>query len=240
MTSDSRSARPLANPLLTVLWFGALWGALEAVVGGALHMVLPPTVPGRVMLAVAFALMALAVERTGKPWMPAAMALVAAPLKLLSAWTFALPVVAPAVVNPAFAILAEGAAFSVAAYVLTRIVLPRPTRLATIGATAGALQVAAYVVLVRTAGLALYPPRPELQAIGAKFPAWALSADAAWAYVFAGLPLALLAGAVGGLLAGLLAGLLPQPREGAFRPALLYAGSAACLALAAFGTLILG
>ena len=95
--------------LLAILFLGSLWGAVEAVGGGLLHRLLPPTYPGPVMLAVAMAVLAYAVRTTGSPWVPVGMGLVAAPLKLTSALFYALPVTAPEVLNPALAILAASA-----------------------------------------------------------------------------------------------------------------------------------
>lgn len=210
---------------MIILFFGALWGAVEALFGGLLHVVLPPTYQGRIMVALAFLLMALAVRRTGKAWAPLAMAFVASPLKLFSAVVFALPVSAPAVLNPAFAILGEGAAFSLVVLALGRARLRAPLRLALAGAAGGALQSLLYVGLVRGPGLWSYPPAEVLQKLGTKFPGWVLSLSGIGRFISSSIPYAALAAG----LACLAVGLLPLPGRRLSRPAFLLGGAAVCL-----------
>jgi hypothetical protein len=212
--------------LLTLLWFGVLWGAVEALFGGLLHLLLPPTYPGKVMIALAVGLMAYAVRRTGKPWVPLGMALIAAPLKLFSAVVFALPVSAPEVMNPAFAILAQGAAFSLVAVALQRRPVAVPLRFGLIGAGAGALQSLLFVGLVRGPGLWIYPPLTVLQELGTKFPSWALSASGIASYLSISIPYSALAGGVAALAVG-----FPPLRTRAYRPPFLLAGTALCLVI---------
>ncbi len=212
--------------LLTLLWFGVLWGAVEALFGGLLHHLLPPRYPGKVMIALAVGLMAYAVRRTGKPWIPLGMALIAAPLKLFSAVVFALPVSAPVVMNPAFAILAQGAAFALVAGVLQRRPVAVPLRFGLIGAGAGALQSLLFVGLVRGPGLWIYPPLTVLQELGTKFPSWALSASGIASFLSVSVPYSALAGGVGALAVG-----SAPLRARAYRPAFLLAGTALCLVI---------
>lgn len=87
-----------------ILFFGALWGLLEATLGFGLHIIAAP-IAGFLMFPVGFALMWQAKERTDSIFAPAQVASVAAGIKLLNlffvpAWI--------TVVNPAVAILLEG------------------------------------------------------------------------------------------------------------------------------------
>lgn len=212
--------------LLTLLWFGALWGAVEALFGGLLHLLLPPTYPGKVMMGLAVGLMAYAVRRTGKPWIPLGMALIAAPLKLFSAVVFALPVSAPEVMNPALAILAQGAAFALVAVALQRRPVAVPLRFGLIGVGAGALQSLLFVGLVRGPGLWIYPPLTVLQELGTKFPSWALSASGIASFLSVSVPYSALAGGVAALAVG-----FAPLRARAYRSAFLLAGTALCLVI---------
>jgi hypothetical protein len=212
---------------LTVLWFGALWGALEALFGGLLHALLPPTYPGKIMIALSIGLMAYVVRRTGRPWLPIGMALVAAPLKLFSAVVFSLPVNAPAVLNPAFAILAQGAAFAAMTTVFNRKRLLFPLRFLFIGIGAGAVQSLIYVGLVFGPGLALYPSLLTLQELGTKFPKWVLSWSGMAGFLSTSIPYSALAAGI----AAFVIGFVPLRARNAFRPALLLAGTALCLVI---------
>jgi len=212
--------------LLFLIWFGTLWGACEALFGGLLHSILPPTFPGKIMIALATVLMAFAVRRTGRSWMPLGMALVAAPLKLFSAVVFALPVGAPAVLNPALSILAQGAAFALLAMAFSRVSLSEPIRFGLVGAGAGALQSLVYVGLVRGPGLWLYPAVDMLNELGTKFPQWSLSLAGIGRLLSTSIPYAVLAAGVAALVAGWVL-LRFRVRS---RPPLLVAGTAVCLA----------
>ncbi len=213
--------------LLTILWFGALWGAVEALLGGLLHSILPPTYPGKIMIALAMGLMAFAVRRTGRPWVPLGMALIAAPLKLFSAVVFALPVCAPAVLNPVFSILAQGAAFALFAVVIYRLPLGVPLRFGLVGASAGVLQSLLYVGMVRGPGLWLYPPLVVLKELGAKFPYWVLSAGGIGHFLSVSVPYSALAAGI----AALAVGFAPLRTRISYRPAFLLAGAALCLVI---------
>lgn len=222
----SVSQSEVGTVLLTLLWFGVLWGAVEALFGGLLHLLLPPTYPGKVMMALAVGLMSYAVRRTGKTWIPLGMALIAAPLKLFSAVVFALPVSAPVVMNPALAILAQGAAFALVALALRRRPVAVPLRFGLIGVGAGALQSLLYVGLVRGPGLWIYPPLTVLQELGTKFPSWALSVSGIASFLSISVPYSALAGGVAALAVG-----SASLRVRAYRPAFLLAGTALCLVI---------
>lgn len=225
MKRSSMKGNNLAANLLVVLWFGTLWGACEALLGGVLHSYLPPTYPGKFMIAVAMGLMAFAIRRTGRPWIPLGMALVASPLKLFSAVIFSLPVCAPAVLNPAFSILAQGVAFALFAVALGRVLPERPFRFGLAGAAAGALQSLLYVALVRGPGLWLYPPLETLQALGTKFPHWVASLPQIANFLSVSIPYSVLAAGV----AALAIGCAPLRTRVQMRPAVLTVGVVLCL-----------
>ncbi len=225
MERSSMKGNNLAANLLVVLWFGTLWGACEALLGGLLHNYLPPTYPGKFMIAVAMGLMVFAIRRTGRPWIPLGMALVASPLKLFSAAIFSLPICAPVVLNPAFSILAQGAAFALFAVALGRLLPERPYRFGLAGAAAGALQAVLYVGLVRGPGLWLYPPLETLRALGTKFPHWAASWSQIANFLSASIPYSLLAAGVTALAIGY----APLRTRAQMRPSVLIAGTVLCL-----------
>jgi hypothetical protein len=226
MPADTNRRGRFRDGLLVILFLGSLWGAVEAVVGGALHHLLPPTYPGHVMLAVAMALLAYAVRKTGAPWVPLGMALVAAPLKLTSGLVYALPATAPEVLNPALAILGEGAAVAALSALLWRA--DRPGRLVPIAALAAVFQAMVWVGLVRWVGMALYPPGDVLAALGAKLaPGWAMSLTGMAGVAFGAAPIHLAEGLIGGAVAAT----LPRPRPVQARPLRLAAGTALCLAI---------
>jgi hypothetical protein len=224
MPLRSRLRFTTRDGLLVVLFLATLWGAVEALVGGVLHRILPPTYPGHVMLALAMGILTYAVRTTGRPAVPTAMALVAAPMKLLSGALFVLPWTAPEVLNPALAILAEGLAVSVLAALFWRP--GRDAALLPVAAGAAVLQWFVWVALVRGIGTALYPPDATLAALGAKVaPAWAKS----WAGIAGTAPQAMATSLVAGLLGGTAAVALPRPAPLALRPRALAAGTAMCL-----------
>jgi hypothetical protein len=106
----------------TVLFFGALWGIVEATLGFALHAlprVMPiPNLAGAVMFPVALLVMVAAIRATGRPAAAMGAAIVAASIKASSV---ALPMVPFLFVrNPVMAILAEGGIVTIAAMVWVR------------------------------------------------------------------------------------------------------------------------
>ena len=97
--------------MTTILFYGALWGSVEATLGFALHLlrrILPIAgLPGFVLFPIGFLIMLTAARASGYKWAPLAVAAIAAATKLA---TVVLPPVAPQfVINPALAIVAEGA-----------------------------------------------------------------------------------------------------------------------------------
>jgi len=190
--------------LLIVLLFGSLWGAVEALFGGLLHVILPPTYQGKIMIALAMGLMAIAVRQTRKPRIPLGMALIAAPLKLFSAVVFTLPVSAPAILNPVFSILAQGAAFALFATVVEGRRWPAPLRLALAGTGAGALQSLLFAGLVRGPGHLLYLPLSAIKELGTKFPYWSSSLSGIGHFLSTSVPYSAFAAGVAAMLVGLI------------------------------------
>lgn len=227
------SKSDIARTLLTILAFGTLWGATEALFGGLLHMILPARIPGKIMVGIAMGIMAFAIRRTGKVSLPLMMALIAAPLKLFSAVIFNIPVNAPQVLNPAFAILAQGAAFSA----LTLLIYRRHGHVASlirlrdrlqwgmIGIGAGVLQAGLFVIIIRSLGVLLYPSITVLQERGLRFPHWAFSWDGVWSFSTRTVPLIAIAAGI----AVVIAGVIPVYTQKPLRKSILAVGSAACL-----------
>lgn len=214
--------------LLAALLLGSVWGATEALLGGLLHRALPPGMPGRIMLVVAVALLAYGYRFTRRAWTPLAMALVAAPLKLVAAPVYALPVLAPEVLNPSLAILAQGLGFAAVCPLLARRREASLVGLAVAGAGAGALQAVLWIGLVHWPGAALVPPEAVLADLGAKLPPpWVGSASAVAAVLRSSLPVAAVAGAIGAALAGL----VPLAGFAMIRPRTAAALTALCLAI---------
>lgn len=208
--------------LLLTLWFGALWGAVEALVGGFLHYVLPPTVPGKFMIVIATGLMAWSLKKTGKPWMPLAMAMIAAPLKLFSGVVFSLPLNAPAVLNPVFGILSQGLGFTIVAFAIYRLPVHKYAKYLGIGAGAGAIYSFVFIGLVAGPGLALFPPMEVvINELGSKFPGWATSVSGLLGFASSSLPYSAIAGGLGGVLVGA----LPFDIYPKVKPKALFSGS---------------
>lgn len=209
------------NTLLLVLWFGTLWGAVEALVGGLLHYVLPPTVPGKIMIVIATGIMAWALKKTEKPWMPLAISLIAGPLKLFSAVVFQLPVNAPAILNPVFGILSQGLGFTLVALAIYKIPLPKLTRYLAIGAGAGALYSFIFIGLVKGPGMLLYLPMKIIDELGTKFPYWAKSISGLIGFASSSLPYSAITAGLGSLLVGV----FPAKVYPKLKPEILASGS---------------
>ena len=205
-----------------VLYLGLLWGALEALLGGLLHQILPPTWTGRIMVALTAAILMLGSRVTHQPWTPLAMAREAAPLKFWSAAIYGLPMLHPPILNPAIAILTQGVAMALGLNLLRRVRM-RPLECgAAAGALAGALHLALFVLLVRAVGVALYPMGPSA---GGIYPHWALTSSGITQFLGAMLLPVVVANGIGAALASCMG-----TRPSLFgRPAYLLAGSMVCL-----------
>lgn len=105
------NARNQREFIFTVLFFGGLWGFVEATLGYLLHLIpeltaMPP-ISGLILFPVGLFIMIKAMKHTGQVSAIPSVALIAAIIKIASAF---LPFVAFRFVrNPAIAILSEGA-----------------------------------------------------------------------------------------------------------------------------------
>ncbi len=98
--------------LTTILMFGAIWGLLEATLGGALHLIRLPFT-GTIMASIGFALLYGALRAGARPSQLFAVALVAAAFKFADGPIFGLPFLDRTIVNPAVAIASQGLACAV-------------------------------------------------------------------------------------------------------------------------------
>lgn len=215
------------NLLLLVLWFGSLWGAVEALIGGLLHYILPPTIPGKFMIFMAIGIMAWSYKKTGKPWMPVAIALIAAPLKLFSAVVFQMPVNAPVILNPVFGILSQGLGFSLVALIVHKLTLPKSVKFLTAGAGAGATYSFIFAGLVAGVGLAVYPSMEVIKELGTKFPYWARSFSGLVSFGSTSLIYSVIAAGIGGFSVSF----LPFKEYPKLKPGALASGSALWLTI---------
>lgn len=98
---------------------GSVWGLLEATVGGVLHSI-HFSQKGAVMGGIAIALMSYFVSSTGKPLFLPLLGIIAASFKILDSVFFHMPIVSPAIVNPATAIIMEALVFTGVAVLIVR------------------------------------------------------------------------------------------------------------------------
>jgi len=213
--------------LLLVIWFGSLWGAAEALIGGLLHSLLPPTVPGKIMIVAATGIMAWALRKTGKWWAPVGIAMVAAPLKLFSAVVFVLPITAPVVLNPALGIFAEGIGFSLIYLLFCGLPVARWAKFVAIGAGAGAIYSFVFVGTVVGIGLSVYPPMEVIKELGTKFPYWARSTSGLINFAKTSLPYSAIMAGIGSALVVV----LPAKTYPRLNPKGLLSGSALWLTI---------
>jgi hypothetical protein len=102
--------------LLAVLFFGSIWGLLEATLGFGVKLLGPVFLSGEILFPLGAAVCYLGWRRYEKPWFPVGVGLVAACIKLSDGLLGIVPPFDPRIVNPAVAIVAESlflaAAFS--------------------------------------------------------------------------------------------------------------------------------
>jgi hypothetical protein len=138
--------------VIGILVFGSVWGLVEAVLGGALHLVHFPyqgAIPG----GIAMAIMATFVVTYRRPRLVFWIAVIAALFKPLSAAIYGQPIFSPFVVNPGSAILLEGLAFTLVASLFFKgFESSIKTRIAA-GASAGYLSAILYAVLASALGM---------------------------------------------------------------------------------------
>ena len=94
------------NQINIALFYGGLWGILEATIGYVLHW-LPTLISGAIMFPIGVALMAMAYKESGSRQVVLNMAVVAAAIKLVNLFMPNLSVMK--VINPSISILIEGA-----------------------------------------------------------------------------------------------------------------------------------
>lgn len=94
--------------------FGAAWGLIEAVIGGALHAIRVPYT-GLIMASIGFSILYIALRSGVKPAQLFGVSLTAASLKFLSAPIFSIPLMQRCIVNPAVSIAMQGLCFSLVA-----------------------------------------------------------------------------------------------------------------------------
>ncbi len=99
------------NSILALLFFGTIWGFLEATVGGLMHTAGIP-LAGTVMSSIGFAILFVAMRSGLRPVLLVLVALVAASFKFFDVFLFSLPVVHHHIINPATAIASQGLAFA--------------------------------------------------------------------------------------------------------------------------------
>ena len=91
--------------LKSVVFFGSLWGLVEASLGLGLQF-LTPTMTGLILFPIGFYFMKSAQKSLGKMAAPLYVALVASGIKLTNLFFSAMPAIA--IINPAMAIILEG------------------------------------------------------------------------------------------------------------------------------------
>lgn len=97
--------------LILIAMFGAIWGLIEALAGGAMHLVRVPF-SGTIMASVGFAILCIAQRNGLESKMLPIVALVAASFKFLDCLLFNLPPMDVTIINPAAAIAAQGIAYA--------------------------------------------------------------------------------------------------------------------------------
>jgi hypothetical protein len=107
--------------IIGILVFGAIWGLLEATLGGFFNLIILPN-KGAIMGGIGMAIMGTALAIYRKPAMLPGIGIVAASFKWLNSWLLFVPVSAIHIINPAMAIFLESLAFSlVVTFLMYRI-----------------------------------------------------------------------------------------------------------------------
>jgi hypothetical protein len=138
--------------VIGILVFGSVWGLVEAVLGGALHLI-HFTYKGAITGGIAMAIMAAFVVTYRQPKLVFWLGVIAALFKPLSALIYGQPIFAPFVVNPASAILLEALAFTLVVSLLSKgFESSIKTRIAA-GMSAGYLSAILYAILASAVGM---------------------------------------------------------------------------------------
>ncbi len=94
--------------------FGAAWGLIEAVIGGALHAIRVPYT-GLIMAPIGFSILYIAYRSGVKPIHLFSVSLAAASCKFLSAPIYSISPMQQRIINPAISIAMQGLCFSLVA-----------------------------------------------------------------------------------------------------------------------------
>lgn len=97
--------------LINILFFGSIWGFLEATLGGALHFA-NFAITGQVMGAIGIGVLYMAMSGGAKTTDLIGISAFAASFKFIDCVLFPLPVFHITIINPAQAIMMEGVAFA--------------------------------------------------------------------------------------------------------------------------------
>ena len=123
--------------LLAVLFFGSIWGLLEATIGFGVKLLGPVFLSGEIMFPLGAAICYLGWRRYEKPWFPVGVGLVAACIKLSDGLLGIVPPFDPRIVNPAVAILMESLCLAAALSAWGAWRKERPGHLAPLALVAG-------------------------------------------------------------------------------------------------------
>lgn len=116
-TYEAGELRRTADALVMIVVLGSIWGLWEATFGGFLHLVHFPY-KGAIMGGIGMSIMATFVATHRRSSLVVGVAFVAALFKPLSALIYGRPIFGQFVVNPATAIILEGLAFGLVAFLL--------------------------------------------------------------------------------------------------------------------------
>ena len=138
--------------IVGILVFGSIWGLVEAILGGALHLIHFPyqgAIPG----AIGMSIMATFVVIYRRPRLVLWTGVIAALFKLLSAAIYGQPVFAPFVINPASAIILEALAFTMVVSLLFEGFESSIRMRIGAGVAAGYLSIILYAILASAVGM---------------------------------------------------------------------------------------
>jgi hypothetical protein len=138
--------------VIGILVFGSVWGLVEAILGGALHLIHFPykgAIPG----AIGMSIMAAFVVTYRQPKLIFWLGVVAALFKPLSALSYGQSVFSPFVINPASAILLEALAFTLVVSLLFKGFESSIKSRIAAGISAGYLSAILYAILASAVGM---------------------------------------------------------------------------------------
>jgi hypothetical protein len=138
--------------VIGILVFGSIWGLVEAILGGALHLVhfaYKGAIPG----AIGMSIMAAFVVIYRRPKLVFWLGVIAALFKPLSALIYGRPIFDPLVVNPASAILLEALAFTLVVSLLFKGFESSIKMRIGAGVAAGYLSIILFAILASAVGM---------------------------------------------------------------------------------------